>query len=330
MEYKVFIFSDDIIKGQAQFDFEKFNKICAYRLIDISEFIIEKFDLEKSFLENDKNLIIFCDNKNLDNLIIENIDKISGQKKIIDEQIVVFKKEERMIVFVPIETDLELLSKVFEKQQNSVYYQYKIFGLGKETIISRLEELKKDIPDLKYKILYDNLLCDIFISYQNDEVTLIDDKKIKIVSAFNNNIFSENSFSLSKIIYSLLSQKNKSISILENITKGEIINSLLEENDNFLEYLKEVKIKSFECDNDDVLVDKTLKFLRETGSDIALVTNGKFNENALNLKFAIADKNEVHIYNSSFKADKNKCIEMAKNSVLFHLMKKLRQNDFAF
>lgn len=330
MEYKVFIFSDSIVKGQAQFDFEKFNNICAYKLINISQFIIENFDLEKSFLENNKDLIIFCDNNNLDNLIIKNIENLSGQKKIIDEQVVVFKKEEHMIVFVPIEADLYILNKVFENQPDLTYCQYKVFGLSKNTIIEKLELLKNDIPYFEYKILYDNLICDIFISYKNEELSLIDENKMKIVSAFNNNIFSENSFSLCKIIYSLLSQRNKSISIYENITKGKIVSSLLDENEDLINYIKDVKIKSFQCDSDDELVETTLKYLKDTGSDVVLITNGKFVENGLNFKFSIADKNEVHIFNSNFKADKNKCIEMAKNSALFHLMKKLRQNNFAF
>ena len=60
MEYKVFIFSDDVIDGQYKFDFVKFNKICVYNLIDVKSINIEKFDLDWLLPEN-KNLIIFID-----------------------------------------------------------------------------------------------------------------------------------------------------------------------------------------------------------------------------------------------------------------------------
>lgn len=330
MEYKVFMFSDGILKGQAQFDFKKFNQICASKLINISDISIERFNLDKPFLEDDKNLIIFCENKYLDELIIKNIKELGNNKKLINEQALIFKKNDFNIAFLPLEIDLEILNKIFDNEENFTYGQYRVFGLSKESVLKSLNNLKEKFEDFDYNIIYDNLICDIFVKYKRKDDSLIDDCKLELLSVFEKYVFSEDNSSLSNIVSSLLLQKNKTISICENITNGKILYNLLNANKDFDKVLKLINIKDVECENDEQLVDFSMKFLKEAGSDIAVVTLGGYNDSTLEFKFALANKNEVHIYNSTFKADKNVCKEMAKNSVLFHLMKKLRQNDFAF
>lgn len=329
MEYKVFIFSENVVNGQLYFDFSKFNKVCAKNLVDISQLVVEKFNIDRVFIEEDKSLIIFCENKNLDNLIIKNIKSLPIDRDMIEEQAVIFKKEDRRVIFAPIEMNLSLFDKIFEKNGNYKYSNFRLFGIGREEVVTKLEALRSEIEDFKYKIIYNNLLCDIYVCYKNED-SLIDESQVKIMTSLKPNVYSENDMSLCNIISSLLHQQNLNISILENITQGNIVSNLLQENKDFQMVLKEAKFEDIDCENSEMLVEKTVKFLNDSKSDIAIITYGNFVGEKLEFKYSIADKKEVHLYNSSFKAEKNNCLEMAKNSLLFHLVKKLRQNDFAF
>ena len=329
MEYKVIILSDDFVNGQVCFDFNKFSAVCAYNFIDISDFLIEKLDLNKNYIEKDENLIIFCNNINLDNLIINNIKNLSGEKILINDQVVIFKKRENQIIFVPLEIDFNIFEKVFARDLSYEYLQFGLFGLGKERIVELLENLKNKFNDVSYKIFYHDLLCNVYIKYQKKEENLIDDVKLEVVSLFSNNIYSENNLELNDIISNILIQKNMTISLFENITKGKILTSLLENNDKLINYINSIKVDN-KFQNDDQLVNFSLDYLKESSSNLVVISCGEFKDNYLEFKFALADKNEVHIYNSTFIAKREDSLNMAVNSVMFHLIKKLRQNDFAF
>ena len=122
--------------------------------------------------------------------------------------------------------------------------------------------------------------------------------------------------------------RNLTISICENITKGTIVSSLLK-NVDFNQFLKKSEIHFFDSIDNNALHKYSLKLLEESGSDIAIVTAGQTVEDKLNFVFAIADKKEVHFYKCSFTLTEEASV-MAKNTLLYHLVKKLRQNDFSF
>ena len=329
MEFKVFIFSNDVLEGHFKFDFDKFKIFCINNLIEIKSFAIESFDLNRQFLENDKNLIIFCNNEDIDKLIIKNIQLLGSNKNFIDEQIVVFNKESNKIIFVPLESDIELLDKAFAGDDNKKTCQFHVFGLKKEEIKQKLEKLRQEIDGFEYKYSYDNLISDIVMTY-NGQTSLIDDNQVKIATEFKQFLFSENDMTLPEIVSRMLNLKGKTISICENVTKGKIIYTLLRANENFKDVLKTVKFDEYELLNADILYDKTINFLKDSKADIAVMTNGNFSEDGLTFNFVIADSSEVHIYKNTFKANKESCIDMAVNSLFFHLVKKLRQNDLTY
>lgn len=329
MEYKVFIFSSDVLKGQNNFDFVKFNKVCLYNLIDIKGFYIESFDIERHFIENNENLIIFCNNDNLDNLMIKNINLLGNKKDFIDEQIVVFSKNENKIIFVPLESNLDLLNKVFVRNENKKYCEFHLFGLGKKQIEEKLIKLQNEIDGFEYKFIYNNLLSDIVMAY-NGQSLLIDDNQVKIATEFKQNVYSENDMGLTEIVGKMLKLKGKNIAICENITKGKIVYSLLNDNENLNEVLRDVSFDNFEYLSNDQLYDKAVKYLKTTQADIAVMTNGKIIDGGIEFNFAFADNFEVHIFKNTFKSDIDSCLDMATNSLLFHLAKKLRQNDLTY
>lgn len=327
MKYKVFIFSDNILKGQDKFDFNMFNQICLTYMIDIDSINLEKFDIEKDFIKGNENLIVFCENKNLDNLIIKNIRNLGSKKIFIDEQIVIFDKAGIKTVFIPLESNLNLLKKVFEKDDNKKYCQFHIFGLSKQQIQDKLDNLQERIDGFSYKYIYDNLLCDIVISY-NSQSNLIDDNMVMIANEFKQNVYSENEMVLPEIVTKILKLKEKTIAVLENVTQGQVCESLLKYQGESV--LKNVWFKDFELQNNEQLCEKVETCKKETKADIVVVMHGEEVQDGLKFIFAIAINEEIHIYKNNFKADKNSCIEMAKNSLLFHLAKKLRQNDISF
>lgn len=324
MQYKVYIFSDEILKGVSKFDLEKLNLIFARTLNDISSFQILPYQEEKN-LATKENEIVFAENDKLDSIIIDNYQKLGKEKEMIDDQIVVFKNDTRKTIFIPLESDLTKLEKIISL--HSKICQFHLFGIGKNEVIEKLENLKNEIKDFSYKVSVQNILTTIYLSYTG-QGDMIDDSQVKIATAFKPYMYSENELNLEDIIFQLLKMKNLSISICENITQGTVVSSLLK-NTEFYQYLKKSEIHFFENNDNNVLHKYSLQLLEESGSDIAVVTAGHISEGKLNFIFTLADKKEVHFFKCSFTLT-DYSVVMAKNTLLYHLVKKLRQNDFSF
>ncbi len=326
MDYKVYIFSENVLNGITNFDLKKLNFIFARTLTTMSRFEILPLDSSKN-LTLSQNNIIFSENENLDNIIIDLYSQLGSEKEIIDEQLVVFNKAGVKTIFIPLESDIELLHKIL--YTNEKLCQFHVFGMNKNEIINKLEEIKNEVSNLTYKVIENNILCDVYLSYKG-QGDVIDDNLVKIASIFKANMYSENELTLENIVFQLLKMKNLSISICENVTQGKILASLLEKNECFSNVLKLGKVEFYDKIDNDFLHTRTTEILNESGSDIAIMTCGIKEENKFNFTFTIADKKEVHFYKCNFTGNIESSIEMAKNTVLFHLVKKLRQNDFVF
>ena len=324
MEFKIYIFSDNVLSGLTKFDLTKLNLLFARNLCNICHVEILPLAKQKELLFEDSS-IVFSENENLDNIIIDHYSSLGSEKDIIAQQVVVFKKQEQKIVFIPLESDLSILSQILG---NDAVCQFHLFGLNKNSVIQKLEQLKSEVADLKYKVIENNILCDVYLSYHG-QGDMIDDNQVKIATAFKSYMFSENELNLEKIIYQLLKMKNLSMSICENVTKGKIISSLLE-NADFSDILKLAQIKFFENADNEKLHKETENILQSSNCDLAVVTSGSIEGDSLHFVFTIADKKEIHFYKCNFTGKLDQSIEMAKNTCLYHLVKKLRQNDFAF
>lgn len=324
MDFKVYIFSDNVLSGLTKFDLAKLNLVFARSLCNICHFEILPLEKQKD-LQFENSCVVFSENENLDNIIIDHYSSLGQEKDVVENQVAIFKKDGKKTVFIPLESDLSILSQILEKGSAS---QFHLFGLGKKSVIEKLEKLKEEIADLKYKVIENNILVDIYLTYQG-QGDMIDDNQVKVASAFKNYMFSENELNLEKIVYQLLKLKNLSLSICENVTKGKIISSLLE-NADFSDTLKLAQIKFFENADNERLHKETENILSSSNCDLAVVTDGKIEGDSLHFVFTIADKREIHFYKCTFTGKLEMSIEMAKNTCLYHLVKKLRQNDFAF
>ena len=324
MEYKVFIFSSGIFDGRKSFDFNSFNQLCGKYLVNISQIIIAKYKRGSLSLEKD-NLITFCENKNIDELIFSNIDCIGKQKKIIDDKIAVFGDNDRDIIFVPIECDLNKLEKVFANN-NKNFSQFHLFGLKENEVVEKLEIIKQEIDTLEYSIIYENLITHLYLSYIGDK-DVTHEIENKIATYFKQNIYSENDLTLAAIVYRLLKLKDFKIAIWEISTKGVITNQLFTENNDFDSVLQKSRFDYTQCKDVDMLYEKALHFKKEASCEIALLVHRQESEIEDCYQFAICYGDEIFLYKNIFKGDHNISLQMAKNAVLFNLAKKLRQND---
>ncbi len=323
MEYKIFIFSQEILSGQTEFDYSKFFKLCDEVMINPISVNVEKPTL--SIEIGNENLIFFCENKKIDELILNNLSKLGKQKAIIDEQVVIFENKENNFVFIPIEMDLDILKKIFVKSKELKFCQFHVFGLTTNQVIEKLDDLKNVIPEMNYKIYCNNLIADIYISYKSEDSQIIDDYQVRIAQKFTQNLFSENEFNLCDIIQKMLTLKSYKIAIMENVTKGKIVQSLLEKNE-FISLLERCDFKNFDYSSSEDIYNKMVEYQSLTNANVKIVTNGKYTEDGLEFIFALSINGEIFLYKSNFKASYTKCIEMAKNFLLFHLAKKLRHN----
>lgn len=335
MNYKILICSDMALAGQLDFKLSDLLNVFASAGAEVSKMEMIGFNKEacaSAIDDAQESLIVFCENKYLDEIIIDNIQKLGSDKEMVDELAVVFKKESDIIAFFPIDLDWRnLLVKVLEERKDKElkYCKFHLFGKSVESVNAELNKLQQENDSLKFSVLGSQLLTDIYASYKGED-NLIDNEQAKIASLFRDNLYSENDLELCQIVFELLRIRNLKISIMEGVTGGKIISKLYSKAPNFGQVLSAGKIgKTSELDPEKIY-NEAYNFLKVTLSDVVLVSSGAFDEKGLSTLLAIGDKKSIHVYKNRFNASREDCLDMAANCALFHLVKKLRQNDFAF
>ncbi len=325
MNYKVIILSKKVLDGHVKFDLTAFLNLLAKNGITLTNLSISS-SLD---LEGEDNLIIFTENSELDNVIIENINKLGSNKKLYSELAVKFTNNDRKIIFLPVDLGWqELLSQILEEEKDATrkYCKFHLFGTNPQSVSKQLE----GVEGISYRTYGDNLLTDVYLSYEGSE-SLIDDKQVKLASLFRDNIYSENDLGLSQIVFELLRLKNLKLAVKDSVTGGKVLSRLNEDNEGFSSVLKKGEITTREGVLD---AEKTYlaayNFLKDSGSDIVIVLDGEFDKKGLSSIIAVGDKNSILVYKNRFNAKRKECLEMATTCALFHLTRKLRQNDFAF
>ena len=324
MEYKVIIYQKYF--GNSQFDFKKLFKLLNQNMIDLKSLEMKSTLSQSDF---DDNLIFFCENNQIDEIIIKYMSQGGfKQKDIVDNKIAVFERNGKFINFVPTEVSLDLLHKIFKKDGEKRYFCFHTFGLATKEINDRLRELENIIPYFEFNFNYNHLVADIFTSYKSEssyEAT-IDKYKVLIAQKFTGNIFGENNLSLPQIILKMLSLRGDKIAICENITRGTIVQSLLCENEDFLDVLEKTSFEKIEYKSSEDIYNKMVEFSKKSLANVKVLTSGKYENGSLEFMFAFAINEEILLYKNTFKSTKKDCIVMAKNSLLFHLSQRLRKN----
>jgi len=325
MEYKVTVISKKVLDGHVKLNLTSLINVLARYNLSLTGLSVEN----KLTLEGEENLIIFTENSELDKVIIDNINKLGSNKKVYGDLAVKFVNNGRNLIFLPVDIEWEtLLTQILEEErdQSKKYCKFHLFGKNPQSVSKDLENLE----GVTYRVIGDNLLTDVYLSYQGAE-SLIDDKQVKIAGIFRDNLYSENDLGLSQIVFELLRLKNLKLSVKETVTGGKVLSRLNEDNEGFYQVLKKGEISEREGALD---AEKTYisayNYLKDTGSDVVIVIDGEFDKKGMSSVIAVGDKSSILVYKNRFNAKRSECLEMATTCALFHLTRKLRQNDFAF
>lgn len=339
MNYRILLFSDNFLSGQSDFSLPVLFGMLAKNNLACSEFFSERIDIEKnsktlkSALETGENILVFCENEHIDNLLLKNIQLLGNQKELIEELAISFQIGAQCLSVIPIDLDWQKFTSIVldkAKMEGFKYCKFHLFGRDVADVLKTLQTLHTDNASLSYSVQGKGILTDIYACYQGG-TTLIDDEQVKIASIFRDNLYSENDLSLPQIVLELLRLKNLKLAVQESITGGNLTAQLFKDNKDFSTVLKCSEIiPNPELVDAESVYTAAVSFLKTTGADLAVVVHGNADATGMTCFIAIGDKSTVHVYKNRFNAERSVCCEMATASALFHLVKKLRQNDFVF
>lgn len=337
MEYKVFVFCDKAFLN-IDFDVNSLARILASFNVSISEFSVQTHSQEnfEKALSQKENLILFFKNQDIDKVIVDNINKLSNQKSIIDDQLVCFEKEGKKIIFAPFDSNWQnMLGKVnLNTTRANKTCHFKLFGLAKEKVKELMQTLVGQIENMQFSVIGEGLLTELFVSYQgaND---LIDDGQVKIASLFKNNIFSENTLNLPQTLCQLARLKDIKIKICEGVTGGALQKELCLKNKNIKDVLESGRVQFLHKEiTPENVYQQTLQLLDGQNDSSFLVNiQGEISNNMLTCIYTLGTTKSLDVYKNTFKTglvDLEKVIDLAINAIMFNIIKKLRQNNLDF
>ena len=336
MNFTILVFSSEIKNGRENFDVKSIQKLFARQDCICKEllFFDDNLELALEVIKSrvgEQNTIVFMKNSQIDKFALDNINQLGHYQKTINEQALLFTKNQKCLLCLPTESDfITILQEVVKIDSNRKLCNIKLFGKNRKLLLQDMESLKKQIPSIQFTYFEENLITDLYISYEC-ETSGIDENQVAIATKFQDCFFSENGSSLEQLVFGLLRLKNVRLSIYDYATGGRLVSNLFVENADFIQVLSQCKITNvdiaFTSEN---LYNHTVELVAKKDSEITICAMSKDTKEGYELLFAIADQKEVHIYKNFFKASKNDVVAMAVNSILYHLFKKLKQNDFAF
>ena len=331
MEFNVYLFVEQTKLSQFDFDpmtmhkFFAINDCCCKKLVFLD---YDKTKCWEEFEKEDECKIVFMENSHIDEFTFSRLSSLGKYIGTIDEQALVFEKDENKIIFLPVDNDWQKLLKIILKlKEGQKTYSFQIFASDMQEVKKELEDIKSSFEGLKFSYFYNNLLCDIVLSYQG-KVGEIDEVQLRVASKFKDFIISENGLEIEQAIFGLLRLKNSKIAIYDSATGGQLEQRLFAKQ-NFDEVLAHASIESEICQpSAEGVYNFSLNKLKNCGAEIVFAITKERRAECEEYIFAIADKKAVHVYKNKFMGHGNKI--MATNSALFQLFKKLKQNDFAF
>lgn len=333
MEYKIFVFDNDKLQD-IDFNFNALQDILASYNCEINTFSMVKYSKEaiSSTIANGGNLILFCLNKDIDEAIVDNIKILGNDKNIIDDQVVVFRKNDYKIIFAPYDARwVEILKKLnLNPLRANKNCQLKLFGLNKTQICEKLDALKPQIEKLEYSVLSKGLLADVYISYQGS-VDLVDDNQVKIASAFNDHIYSENSLEIARSIRQLANLKGIKLGICEGITGGSLLKEICS-NICIKDILVNGTVEYLKTDiTPEEVYNQTLRVFKDVDDDVFFINvQGNFEEDGITCIYTMGTNKAIDVYKNTFKVRKELAVKFALDAIMFNILKKLRQNSLSF
>ncbi len=215
--------------------------------------------------------------------------------------------------------EMQLLLKDFIKNKLNIEVVCGEYLLSGEIIINIPKSTRKDYADNFVKSVFEKVLP--YVYADKDE-------------------------SLSEYIFSFLSLHKERIAFAEDFTAGNMSATLfenLEEAQNILQesYVtisNESKIKVLGVEKEifnrasldfgEIAYQMAMGVLENSSADVVVANCGDVKSG--DLTFAIGNRDGLHIFTKKVSGNKKQKIIMATNAIFFELIKKLKQNDFAF
>ena len=227
---------------------------------------------------------------------------------------------------------------------NYNYHCIKCFGILESNLTDYLKEFKLSNNVFDYLIQVDNGDCLVVFRFLS---TINRNIQENLVSSFvkdlKSSFYASKDVSLVQAVNEILSIQNAKISIAETFTAGAITNELTKFNDKFIEdsfvllsknsfALLKVDSKLLEktCISPEIAYELVVNMLNFSRCDIAVLALGEIYEekNIYTCTYftSIGDNEAVNVYKHKVSGSKDFIKEYSKNTLIFELIKKLRQN----
>ena len=328
------VVSKQFLTGEISLDFSAISTLALKYGIFMDSITAQK-DL-KSLGDLKKSSIVVIGNEDMDKMIETDEFFKHNKGEIVLSEGVIFLRE-NPIILVPIESDIpKLLKESFDKIQSFCglpYYSiFRLYGKRKKEIE---EELKGKIQK-EFFVFEKGLFCDIYINSREKE-GFVSDEETVITNLFQDKIYSQSNLNIEEAVAKLLELKKKKINISDAFTNGLVAQKLLglskrvlsdtfnvEEENGF------IKTPENRCykDENDLVSQLSYRKMEEKNVEVSIVVVSKDMGDFERIFVGIYDKNKIDVYNLSLKGDKDLLFEIARQSIMFNLMKKLQEKDF--
>ena len=216
-----------------------------------------------------------------------------------------------------------------EEKRKQYSESLKIFGLNSDKIYTLLNGDQTGFDKTDVKVIDDFPEATVIVRYNDATPKVVVDSLLRMVGErLNDFIVDQSDRTLSQIVMEVLDVQNKSLSIFESFTAGNIAHTFASENKNASKNIKACEI-DLNVDKTqpvvDIIYNITLDLLIRSKSDIVLSV---LNEDENVYYIAVGDKNNIHIFKDVFNADGLNPIDYATKSALYYLLKKLNFKDY--